>query len=263
VVVQSSLSTPTLVRWNRRASPRLIVDQLPWLERVRLTDGTAVSLIDLSIHGALFEVDCRLRPGEATPFELIAGDDRAVVTGRVLRTEVSALGPIGARYRGACTFDQPLPWRGRLSTPTPPLVIPVLQPGDDQPWPGWSEVRIAFRHGRRLQGYTRGFHSSMSVLDLWPSRSVSEGDRQMVPLALVRQVVFAGDFDDAGQPQSPSYPGGRLVHPVEVTFRNNDVVRGATPGYDPDQIGFWIVPLHSPETRVFALSAAVREICFF
>jgi hypothetical protein len=263
VVIQSSRSTPTLVRWNRRASPRLAVDQLQWLERVRLRDGTAVSLIDLSIHGALFEVDCRLRPGEATPFELITADDRAVVTGRVVRTEVSALGPVGARYRGACTFDRPLPWRSRLSAPTLPSAIPVMQPGDDQPWPGWSEVHITFRHSRRLHGYTRGFHSSMSMLDLWPSRSVSDGERQMVPLDLVRQVVFAGDFDDAGQPQSHSYPGDRLVHPVEVSFRNNDVVRGDTPGYDPEQIGFWILPLQSQAARVFAISAAVREICFF
>jgi hypothetical protein len=150
-----------------------------------------------------------------------------------------------------------------LSAEAPPLVVPATQPGDDQPWPGWSEVHITFRHGRRLHGYTRGFHSSMSMLDLWPTRSVSDGKPQTVPLALVRQLVFVGDSDDAGRLAAPSYPGGRLVHPVEVTFRNNDVVRGATPGYDPEQIGFWVVPLQSPESRVFAISAAVREICFF
>jgi hypothetical protein len=252
-----------LVRGNRRASPRLVLDQLPWLERVQLRDGSAVSLIDLSTHGALFEVDWRLRPGEATPFELIAADERAVVTGRVVRTEVSALSSVGLRYRGACTFDQPLPWSRLLSAPAPPLDVPVPRPCDDQPWPGWSEVHVAFLHGRRLHGYTRGFHSSASVIDLWPSRSALDGERQMVPLTLVRQVVFVCDFDDAGTSTPLGYLGDRSVHPVEVTFRNNDIVRGTTPGYDAEQIGFWIVQSHPQNTRVFAVSSAVRQICFF
>src|SRR5258705_13211711 len=97
VVIQSSLSTPTLVRWNRRASPRLVVDQLPWLERVRPEDGTAGSLIALSVPGALFEVDCRLRPGEAAPFELVARDGRGVGGGRGVRTAMRALRAVGAR----------------------------------------------------------------------------------------------------------------------------------------------------------------------
>jgi hypothetical protein len=72
------------------------------------------------------------------------------------------------------------------------------------------------------------------------------------------------DFDDAGRPQ-PATPGtGRSAHAVEVTFQNNDALIGTIPGYDPAQIGFWIHPSRRPDVaRVFAISAAVREICFF
>ena len=256
-------SRPTLVRRNRRAYPRLPADQLGWLKRVRLAYGPAVSLIDLSVQGAFFEVDYRLRPGDTTDFELMAADDQAVVTGHIVRTEISGLNADVVRYRGACAFERNLPWEGQLSPPAPPVERPVIQPTDYQPWCGWSEVRLMFQHGRRLHGYARGFHPSEPTLNWWPSCAASDRERQTVPLCLLRTVVFVRDLDDDGRSQPSERPEARLLHPVEVSFRNNDFVRGATPGYDPEQVGFWILPSHQPEqARVFAVSSAVREICF-
>jgi hypothetical protein len=263
VLDQDPFTPPTIVRRNRRAHPRLAADQLGWLEGVRFPSGPSVSLIDLSMHGAFFEVDRRLRPGEATNFELLAADRRAVVTGHILRTEVVALSAAAVRYRGACAFDRPLPWSRRLSVPAPPPALPVSEPTDYQPWHGWSEIRLSFRHGQRLQGYTRGFHPLESFLHLWSSCDASNRARQTVPLSLLRTVAFVRDLDDEGKPQRSHSPESRALHPVEVTFRNNDVVRGATPGYESGQVGFWILPWHKTEqARVFALSSAVREICF-
>src|SRR5882762_7938879 len=116
---QDRFSRPTLVRRNRRAYPRLPADQLGWLKRVRLAYGPAVSLIDLSVQGAFFEVDFRLRLGDPTAFELVAADERAVVTGHIVRTEISGLSADVVRYRGACEFERPLPWGRRLSAPEP------------------------------------------------------------------------------------------------------------------------------------------------
>jgi hypothetical protein len=263
MLVQDHRSTPTLVRRNRRAHPRLVADQLRWLERVRLTQGPSVSLIDLSVHGAFFEVDCRLRPGDATNLELVAADERTVVNGHILRTEIIGLSADVVRYRGACAFDRPLPWSRRLSASAPALPPPVFQPADYQPWSGWSEIRLAFRYSRLLRGYTRGFHASASALSLWPSRAAVDRERQTVPLSLLRSVVFVRDLDDDGRPRRSQRPDAQSLHPVEVTFRNNEVVRGVTPGYEPGQIGFWILPSndHLEQTRVFAVSSAVREIC--
>jgi len=252
-----------IVRRNRRAYPRLAADQLGWLKGVHLTHGPAVSLIDLSVQGAFFEVDFRLRLGDPTAFELVAADERAVVTGHIVRTEISGLSADVVRYRGACEFERPLPWGRRLSAPEPPHDPPVIQPTDYQPWCGWSEVRLMFRHGNRLHGFARGFHPSESALNLWPSCAASDRDRQTVPLSLLRTVVFVRDLDDEGRSLPGQHPDTRSLHAVEVTFRNNDFVRGATPGYDPGQIGFWILPSHHhQQPRVFAVSSAVREICF-
>jgi hypothetical protein len=263
LLVQASLSTPTLIRRNRRAYPRLGADQLQWVDRVRLTYGPSVSLIDLSVHGAFFEVDYRLRPGEATDFELVALDERTMVTGHIVRAEISGLSGGGVRYRGACTFDRPLPW-SRLSVPEPPPALPVVQSAEYQPWGGWSEIRLAFRHGRRLHGYTRGFHSSASALNLWPSPTASDRERQTVPLSLIRTVIFVRDLADDGSPARSQCPAAPSLQPVEVTFRNRDMVRGAILGYNPGEPGFWIFPPPPPElARVFAVSSAVREICLF
>jgi hypothetical protein len=263
VPVQAPLSTPTLIRRNRRAYPRLGADQLQWVDRVRLTYGPSVSLIDLSVHGAFFEVDYRLRPGEATDFEVVALDERTMETGHIVRAEISGLSAGGVRYRGACAFDRPLPW-SRLSVPEPPPALPIVQPAEYQPWGGCSEIRLAFRHGRRLHGYTRGFHPSASALSLWPSPTASDRERQTVPLSLLRTVMFVRDLADDGSPARGQRPAAPSLQPVEVTFKNRDVVRGSILGYNPGELGFWIFPPPPPEqARVFAVSSAVREICLF
>jgi hypothetical protein len=228
-----------------------------------LAGSARASVVDLSLHGALFDVAVRLHPGDATKFELIAADDRTVVTGRVVRSEIRSFGPDGVRYRGACRFDRPLPWRGRLSAPVPAL--PVLQASDRPSWPGWSEVQLTFRHGRCLRGYTQGFHPATTIAHVWSSCAGSNREPpQTVPLSLLRHVAFMRDFDDAGRPQPASCGTNESAHAVEVTFQNNDALIGTIPGYDPRQIGFWIQPSRRQDVaRVFAISAAVREICFF
>ena len=264
MLVQERFSAPILVRRNRRQSPRLGAEQLRWLKRVRLKCGPAVSLIDLSVHGAFFEVDYRLRLGDETNIELVAADERADMTGHIVRTEVIGFSADAVRYRGACEFERPLPlpWGSRLSALSPPLEPAVLQPTDYQPWSGWSEVHLVFRHGRRLHGYARGFHPSESTLNVWPSCASSDREKQTVPLSLLRTVVFVGDLDDDGRSQSSQRPDSRSLTPVEITFRNSEVVRGATPGYDPGQVGFWILPTdHLEQGRMFVVSSTVREIC--
>jgi Family of unknown function (DUF6982)/PilZ domain len=262
VPLQDRFSAPILIRRNRRAYPRLAADQLRWLKRVRLKYGPAVSLIDLSVHGAFFEVESRLRLGDETNLELVAADERADVTGHIVRTEVIGLTADAVLYRGACEFEGLLPWGNLLSAMAPPLQPPVIQATDYQPWNGWSEVRLLFLHGRRLHGYTRGFHPSEPALNVWPSCAASDRERQTLPLSLLRTVVFVADLDEDGRSQPSQRPDARSLTPVEVTFRNNDVVRGMTPGYDPGQVGFWVLPSHHLEqARVFAVSSTVREIC--
>ena len=84
---------------DRRAFPRLTAREISWLSTVRLKYGPPVSLIDLSVRGALLETDLQLRPGSESVLELIGDGKHAIVPFRVLRCQVADLAD-GLRYRG-------------------------------------------------------------------------------------------------------------------------------------------------------------------
>jgi hypothetical protein len=262
MLVHSSLSTPRLVVANRRAAVRVPAHDLQWLRRVRLVDGPAVSLIDLSASGASFEIGLRVRPGDAVTFELAADNELTVSTTRIVRSEIAEVTPEIVKYRSAGAFTDPFPWIHRLPASETVRECSIRGDLDYQPWSGWSETRVVFRHGgQRLKGYSRGFRPSQGTIEVWPSRIASSANRHVVPLALVRAVLFTQDFadgdvippDDRERVPSPSH--------VQVAFKNNQVVEGLLPGYDAAQIGFWLIPLkRDVALRVFAVAAAVAEI---
>ena len=76
----------------------------------RLRNGPAVSLIDLSVGGALLEADVPLRPGSRLTLEIAghADEEPALAPMRVLRCEIATLDHVTASYRGACEFVRPL-----------------------------------------------------------------------------------------------------------------------------------------------------------
>jgi len=257
--------TPRVVQANRRAVPRVRAGDLPWLERARLLNGSPLSLIDLSLGGAFFEVAARLMPGDLTEFEFVGDERRAVTAGRILRSEVVQVRSDGVLYRGACAFDDPLPWTRRLALPSSREPEPVIQ-GDErfQPWWGSSEARLVFRHGRRLTGFTRGFQGSEGIVDLWTSPNAAGGEKQSVPIPLLRALYVLRDFDAAGCPMAPDPRAAKALEQVEVVFRNNERISGGITRFQRDEIGFWILPLDPQEgVRVFAVSAAVAEIRVF
>jgi len=245
--------------------PRLRAGDLSWLERARLRNGSPLSLIDLSIGGAFFEVNSRLTPGDSTEFEFVGRDGRAVTAGRILRSEIVEVRSDGVWYRGACAFDDPLPWTHRLANPEGSDREPVIQADEQfQPWWGASEARLVFRHGRRLGGFTRGFQGSEGVVDLWGSRTAAADNKQSVPLPLLRAVYILRDFDANGRPMTPDPRAARALQQVDVVFRNNDRITGGIARFEKAEAGFWLLPLDPHEAvRVFAVSAGVAEIRVF
>lgn len=265
MLLAQPISTPRVVQANRRAAPRLRGDNLPWLERARLRNGSPLSLIDLSLRGAFFEVASRLRPGDLTEFEFVGEDGRAVTSGRILRSEVAEVRSDGLLYRGACAFAGPLPWTRRLVLPPVPGHEPVIR-GDDsfQPWSGCSETRLVLRHGPRLAGFTRGFQGSEGIVDLWPSRTASAHEKQAVPVALLRALYVVRDFDAIGSPLTLDPHDAEALQQVEVVFRNNERICGGIARFQKDDGGFWLLPLNQREgIRMFAVSSAVAEIRVF
>lgn len=100
-------------RRNRRESGQDV-------ERIaaRVRPGHAVSVVDISLSGALIEGRRPLRPGAHIEVHLRAGAARAALMARVVRCLVSAIdGPDGVLYRSGLSFDEPCPFVSEASAP--------------------------------------------------------------------------------------------------------------------------------------------------
>lgn len=93
---------------DRRVHARLTPVELENPITARLKYGEAVTLVDLSVGGALLETSMFLRPDTDLMLELVDPRTRDVidVASRVLRSQVSGLQG-GIKYRGACVFERP------------------------------------------------------------------------------------------------------------------------------------------------------------
>lgn len=94
---------------RRRSRRRSLLDE-HGIAAVRVRPGCDAALVDVSAGGALVETAHRLLPGASIDVQLLVRGRRVLVRGRVLRCEVSALGPAGPIYRGALNFDRALSW---------------------------------------------------------------------------------------------------------------------------------------------------------
>jgi hypothetical protein len=94
-------------RRDRRVHARHRANELEWLRSARLA-GQAVSIVDLSVGGALLDSSVALRPDAILTLDLTGrGFDKSIPF-RVVRCQIGALRPEGTVYRGACEFTQPV-----------------------------------------------------------------------------------------------------------------------------------------------------------
>jgi hypothetical protein len=91
-------------RGERRIHRRHRVEDLKWLRSARLGAGHSVSIVDLSVGGALVDSPVPLRPESILTLDIIGrGFDKSIPF-RVLRCQIGALLPERTVYRGACEF---------------------------------------------------------------------------------------------------------------------------------------------------------------
>src|SRR6476661_3083849 len=90
---------------DRRRHPRLMLDELVWLESARLRQGPPVTIVDLSAGGALLEVAEKLPAGSIQSLEISGPSTQIVVLVDVLRCR--PIDDSGSMYRIACRFPRP------------------------------------------------------------------------------------------------------------------------------------------------------------
>jgi hypothetical protein len=98
------------VNGDRRAWPRVSTLERAEMASGRVRPGRLAHVVDVSSGGALIETDWRLLPGMRVELQL--GEPVALhcVKGRILRCHVALLDRERIRYRGALSFEEPLPF---------------------------------------------------------------------------------------------------------------------------------------------------------
>lgn len=93
---------------RRRAARRTPAPDEP-LSQIRLRAGRELFVVNASDVGMLAEGEMRLLPGTHVDVHLVTREGRLLVRSRVVRAYVYHVGPQHICYRGALSFDRPVP----------------------------------------------------------------------------------------------------------------------------------------------------------
>jgi hypothetical protein len=126
---------------------------------------------------------------------------------------------------------------------------------------------VRYADGRTVKGYTQDFFSNKSLFHLQLFDSDPMNERTEILLKDLKAVFFVRDFKGNPEYKESKFfteekrPAGRMV---EVTFKDGEVLVGATLGYDPKRSGFFLFPADpgSNNLRVFAVAKAVSNVRF-
>jgi hypothetical protein len=91
---------------NRRLSPRLKAEDVPFLKSVELYQGKEIQIVNISRGGILIETETRLRPDFKIMLTLVTTEGIYKRDGMILRSSISSLNGI-PKYRTAIAFKQP------------------------------------------------------------------------------------------------------------------------------------------------------------
>jgi hypothetical protein len=275
---------------ERRRHPRLVLDELVWLESARLRQGPPVTIVDLSAGGALLEVEEKLPAGSIQSLEISGPATEIVVLVDVLRCR--PIGDGGSMYRIACRFPRPIDLPEAPSPVAklrpadsahpalevlPPSVDPMARPVAPTPAASaskpevapqgnaWQKLVVRFTDGTAHKGFSQDFNSARGQFSLWPSITSAKHEGIVVPLDRLKAVFFVRDFaGDPGYVEEKTYGHPSQGRRIEVTFKDGEVLFGSTLVYKPNAVGFFVTPgdPKANNTRVFVAAGAVSGVRF-
>jgi len=121
---------------------------------------------------------------------------------------------------------------------------------------GPTQVVVAFLDGRRMRGYIYDFSALRERCKVFSTPTGTEAEE--VSLKQLKAIFFV---EEAGAAADAKPAAGRKI---EVFFSDGERLAGATQGYTPDRLGFFLVPEHTGEAfrilRVFVVNANVKKV---
>ena len=122
---------------------------------------------------------------------------------------------------------------------------------------------VAFLDGRRLKGYIYNFSAQKDRFRLFLEQDTLQREGTDVQMKDLKAIFFARDFvgnSEYTESQTlTSQNGGRKAG---VTFRDGEKLVGTTDAYNPQKIGFFLVPAdpRSNNLRVFVITKNAAQI---
>jgi len=126
-----------------------------------------------------------------------------------------------------------------------------------------NKVVVAHLDGRRLKGYAYDFSALKDSFNLLPQEDPLQGRGTKLEMKDLKAVFFVKDF--VGNRDSHE---SELIEPkahgrkIEVTFRDGERIVGTTEGYNPQKVGFFMLPANpkSNNLRMFVITKNARQV---
>ncbi|HEY6946589.1 MAG TPA: hypothetical protein VI431_15730 [Candidatus Acidoferrum sp.] len=126
-----------------------------------------------------------------------------------------------------------------------------------------NKAIVAFLDGRRLKGYIYNFSAQKERFRLFPEQDTAQREGTDVQMKDLKAIFFAKDFvGNSGYNESRELSWQNQGRKAEVTFRDGEKLTGTTDAYNPQKVGFFLVPAdpRSNNLRVFVISKNATQI---
>lgn len=126
-----------------------------------------------------------------------------------------------------------------------------------------NKAVVAFLDGRRLKGYIYNFSAQKDRFRLFLEQDTRQREGTDVQMKDLKAIFFAKDFiGNSEYTESQILTSQNGCRKAEVTFRDGEKLVGTTDAYNPQKIGFFLVPAdpRSNNLRVFVITKNATQI---
>lgn len=126
-----------------------------------------------------------------------------------------------------------------------------------------NKAVVAFLDGRRLKGYIYNFSAQKDSFRLFLEQDPAMREGTDVKMKDLKAIFFAKDFvGNSEYTESQVLTSQNGCRKAEVTFRDGEKLIGTTDAYNPQKIGFFLVPAdpRSNNLRVFVITTNATQI---
>ena len=126
-----------------------------------------------------------------------------------------------------------------------------------------NKAVVAFLDGRRLKGYIYNFSAQKDHFRLFLEQDTLQREGTDVQMKDLKAIFFAKDFvGNSEYTESQVLTSQNGCRKAEVTFRDGEKLVGTTDAYNPQKIGFFLVPAdpRSNNLRVFVITKNATQV---